>query len=85
MGFENGMRADEVPGEAALFIHESGFAKLRVETGFTEPCDALDTPDCVFVEDVIVAEPEFERKIGAKGNKVVELDEVADGPGGATE
>jgi len=57
MGFENGMRADEVPGEAALFIMKAD-SPVESRDGFTEPCDALDTPDCVFVEDVIVAEPD---------------------------
>jgi len=74
------MRADEVPGEAALFVHKGGFAELRVETDFAEARDALNTADGVFIEDVIVAEPEFEGKIGAKWNEAMELDEVADGP-----
>ena len=62
-GFKSGMRADEVASEAALFVHKGGFAELRVETGFAEARDALDAADGVFVEDVIVAQPEFERKI----------------------
>src|SRR5438128_8525410 len=65
-GFKSAMRADELPSEAALFVYEGGFPELGVEARFAKACDALRTADGVFVENVIVAEPELERKIRAE-------------------
>jgi len=56
---------------------------LSVEAGFAESSDTLNSADGVFVEDIVVAKPEFEGKIAANGNEAMEIVVVADGPGEA--
>lgn len=76
---------DEIPGEFVFLVHEGSFSELRIEAGFAEASNALDAADGVFVEDVVVAEPEFEGKIAADGNEAMELGVVTDGPREARE
>ena len=77
------MRLNEVPGEVVLLIHKIVFAELSVEAGFAESSDTLNSADGVFVEDIVVAKPEFEGEIAANGNEAMETVVVADGPGEA--
>src|SRR5215470_6027143 len=85
LSFESGMCANELPGEAALFVHISSFAELSVETRFAKASDTLDAADSVLIEDVVIAKPEFEGKIRTERDEAVELDVVADGPRSATD
>src|SRR5262249_36138248 len=85
VSFKSGMCANELPGEAALFVHVSSFAKLSVETRLAKASDALDPADGVLIEDIVIAKPEFERKIRTERDEAVELNVVAAGPGSATD
>jgi len=58
---------------------------LRVFASFFEAGDALNAADGVFVEDVVVADPEFEGEAGAEGNEAVERGVVANRPRKAAE
>src|SRR5579859_8130838 len=77
------MRTDEIPGEAALLVHVSVFTELRIKANFAEARDALRAADGVLVEDVVIADPEFEREIRAQRDETVELDVITDCPGKA--
>src|SRR5882762_5863938 len=82
---ERGVLTDEGSCEGGLFIEVGGFAELCVTASFFEAGDALATADGVWVKDVVVADPEFEGKIGAKRDGAMELRKVADGPRRAEE
>ncbi len=79
------MLADERFCEGGFFSEVGGFAELGVAAGFFEAGDALAAADGARVEDIVVADPEFEGEIGTKRNGAVELRKVADGPRRAEE
>lgn len=82
---ERGLGANEGKGSGALLIEVSGFPELGVGANFLEASDALGGVGSVWVEDVVIAAPKFERKAGANGYEAVEAGVVADGPGQAAE
>ena len=58
---------------------------MRIFASFFEARDALNAADGVFIEDVVVADPEFEGQIGAEGNEAMERGVVANRPRQAAE
>ena len=77
--------ADERFCERGFFIEIGGFAELRVAASFFVTGDTLAAADRVRIEDIVVADPEFEGEVGAEWNGAAELGKVADGPRRAEE
>src|SRR5271157_4844135 len=73
------MGADELRGLLPFILEEGVLAEFRVEAHLLVAGDAIHGAG-MFVEDLVVAGPEFVRKIRARGNEAMELHGIADGP-----
>jgi hypothetical protein len=80
LGLEGRVCADEAGGYAPLFLHEGSLAELRVAPRLFKASDALDAVHCVGIEDVVIADPEFEGEVRPEWNEMVEGRVVANGP-----
>src|ERR1043166_1169557 len=70
---------------ASLFVGQVGsFPKLGVTASFFEPSDALRAIDRVRVKNVVVADPQLERKVGADRYQAVEIFVIANRPRSTT-
>jgi len=68
------------------FIGEVGvFAEVRVFAGLFVAGDALNAADGVFVKNVVVADPQFEREAGADGDEAMERGVISNRPREAAE
>ena len=72
------LATNEGSGDAPFFSEICVFADLRVMARFFEAGDALEAADGVFIENIVVADPELEGKAGANWNEAVKNFVVAD-------